>query len=184
VLLLEVYVQFVEFVGLLFWHVPQPEFHDLPCSFVLVLLYLKLAEVDEVSLIHGLRPKIDDNLLINLSCSFLVSVFELKFGYFQVSLKGGVCLKILVQDILGPLGLSHSFLKFDVGHPGFFPWSPFHPPPEDISGLFEIAEDFFHVCILEPELVFPGQIMHSSFPDVSGVIDELVFHFHFCVLEP
>lgn len=183
-LLLEVYVQFVEFVGLLFWHVPQPKFHDFPCSIVLMLLDLKLAEVDEVSLIHGLRPKIDNNLLINLSCSFFVSVFELELGHFQVGLKSGICLKILVQDILGSLGLSHSFLEFDVGHPGFFPWSPFHPPAEDISGLFEITKDFFHVGILEPELVLPGQIMNGSFPDVSGVIDELVFHFHLSVLEP
>lgn len=53
-LLLEIEVLLVQFLGLLLGDVLEPELEDLPGPVVLSLADLKFAELDEVVLVHGL----------------------------------------------------------------------------------------------------------------------------------
>ena len=109
---------------------------------------------------------------------------ELKFCHLQVGLQAGVGLQVLVEDCFGVLGFAHSFLELDERHPGFFSGAPLHPPGEDVSGFRVLPDEFFHVGVFEPELIFSGEVVDGSFPNIPGVVDELVLHFHFGVLQP
>lgn len=162
----------------------QSELEDLPGTVILSQLDLKLGELKKIVLIECLGSQFCDDPFIDSSGGFLFPVFELKLGHFEVGIKSWEGFQVTVEHFLCSLWFSHALFELDESHPSFLARTPFHPSLEDIPSPHVLSNQLFHVCILEPELIFPGQVINGSFPNIPGVVDELVLHLHLRVLQP
>lgn len=153
-LFFKINVKLIQLVCSFFWNVSETEFQDFPCSVILMLLDFKFAKLNEICFIDGLWTQINDDSLEYFSCCLLVAVLEFEFRYFKVGCQVWTCLKVFIKNVSRLLWLTHALLELNVPHPSLFSRHPLHPSPEDISCLFELAQNLFHVRILEPKLIF------------------------------
>ena len=75
-------------------------------------------------------------------------------------------------------------LEVDECLPGLFFRFPRHPSREDLSTVDDIAQNFFHVSILIPQLIDSGQQSDCPVKDIPGVIHLTILHLHLCILYP